>query len=1354
MKQHYFFLWMLFCCSFLSTAYAQQPAPVRFNSGNEFFPTNFGAAGLAKPAADEIINGYYARYIQCTQIPTTAEKQAMESSGVRFVSYVNFGAYLTLIPEKFDLRQMERMHVRSIVPVQTLWKTARSLREKPYSAWAVQGDLLDINVQVYPHIAIALGADLCRRQGMEVLKQGKQNGFLSVRIHKDHVDAVAALPFVRFIELIQEPGKPEDIKGRSLHRSNLLDSDHGSGKKYNGEGVSILVRDDGRLGPHIDFQGRLNNFAEGPETAGTHGDGVGGIMAGAGNLDPSKKGMAAGARVFATDYEASYQDTTLWLHQNENVTVTNSSYSNGCNVGYTIASQTVDQQIFENPTLMHVFSAGNANGTSCNYGAGDQWGNITGGHKMAKNAIATANLLADGTLDASSSRGPAHDGRMKPDISANGTDQESTNPNNGYQVFGGTSGAAPGIVGCLAQLTQAYKTISNGDEPQSALLKATLLNTANDLGNTGPDYRFGWGHVNTFRALRLLELNRWVKGSVSQGETKTHTIQIPNNTRLVKVMVYWADQPSDEGASRTLINDVDIKVTNSTTSFLPWKLDPTPDPTMLNTPAGKGRDSLNNVEQVAIENPASGTYTVRVTGTEVPFGPQEYFMVWELLNDQVKVVYPNGGEGVSSGDTVRLHWDAYGLPTTNFTLRLLNADGTFSPISTQAGTKRMHDWRVPANLTGKVRFLLVRGSQRDTSDQFFVIAPALKNITVLKVCPDSMTLGWDKINDTLNYAVYTLGQKYMEIAGIADTNFLSFSIVNPQLPKWYSAAAMPDGLAGKRAIAQRWPGGLKKCRQPEDAAVRDLIAPAGGAIIRCTPGDQEVQIKIKNEGLNPLTNAIAHYQIDSQVPVDEVVPVIPPGDSLNYVFKKKIAVNFNGNINLKIWINYPGDDYLYNDSLQVEIPVVSMAQQGAFSETVEGANFPPSGWIITNPDNDKTWEKRAKIEGSNGQETTAFYFNCYDYRDRGAEDILYTIPVNLTGMTKPTLIFDVAHARFDVNYAEELRVEIQGNCDPKATPVVVWEKTDPELGTTANSTLPFVPVNRNEWRTEGVDLSAYSGQSVIIRFVGTNDYGNNIFLDNIGVTNAVPPKAEFSASLDTICRQDTVVFAVPAVAVGVNYAWSFGLGALPYATSTDPGPHKIRYSTAGSRTIRMIVSTPFGNDTATQVIRVLNIPIANFTAKPNALVTTFTNTSTNAIRYRWNFGDDSTSTVANPVHTYAKEGTYTVKLIASNACRTVERTVVITVTTVGTNDLGDAAQARILPNPTAGDFTVELESHIADTGRFNLLDAQGRLIKSVTISIQPGKQLIPFNGLNLPKGLYQVQVQLSSASQTFSVSVQ
>ncbi|HND89081.1 MAG TPA: S8 family serine peptidase, partial [Saprospiraceae bacterium] len=700
----------------------------------------------------ELAQGYYVRYVQCHQVPDQQSRTTLEAAGLRIYGYVPFGTYLVGIPQGFDLDRLGALKVRSIVAVQPDWKLARTLRERPFGDWAVHGDEVDVNVQLYPHVSIAQGAEMCRALGLVVLKEGTQNGFLQLRLPQANLSMLAAQAFVRHLELVPPPAQKEDINGRSIHRANVLDADSPLGKKYNGEGVNTLVRDDGQLGPHIDLQGRLDNsLAEGEPTAGTHGDGVGGIIGGAGNLDPTKKGMAAGAKLYVLDYESDFQDETLPLHLDQHVTITNSSYSNGCNVGYTLASQTVDQQIFEHPTLMHVFSAGNSNNLDCGYGAGDQWGNITGGHKMAKNSIATANLNADMTLNTTSSRGPAHDGRLKPDISAHGAGQNSLNPNNGYQEFGGTSAAAPGIAGCLAQLTHAFKTI-NSAEPPSALLKASILNTANDLGQPGPDFQFGWGHINSWRALRTFELNRWRTDSVTQGAEKTHTVQIPNLTRNARLMVVWADVPAEESASRALVNDLDITVTSSTgTVYQPWKLDPTPDPLILDTPAGKGRDSLNNMEQVSIDNPASGTYTVRVKGTEVPFGPQRYYLVWDFQNDDVKITYPNGGEGFIPGTKERIHWDAYGTANP-FTLRYSTDGGnTFNAMATLTGEKRTYDWTVPNTVSGQVRFLLLRNPRRDTSDFNSTISPIPGGLRVEKVCPDSMTIGWDLVNDTLGH---------------------------------------------------------------------------------------------------------------------------------------------------------------------------------------------------------------------------------------------------------------------------------------------------------------------------------------------------------------------------------------------------------------------------------------------------------------------------------------------------------------------------------------------------------------------------------------------------------------------------
>ena len=110
-----------------------------------------------------------------------------------------------------------------------------------------------------------------------------------------------------------------------------------------------------------------------------------------------------------------------------------------------------------------------------------------------------------------------------------------------YQSFGGTSGAAPGIAGISAQLYELCGDANGGALPQSALIKATLLNTANEAGNIGPDYKFGWGHINAYRAIRLLEQEHYFAASVAQDSIQIHDLVIPENVRQAKIMIYWSE---------------------------------------------------------------------------------------------------------------------------------------------------------------------------------------------------------------------------------------------------------------------------------------------------------------------------------------------------------------------------------------------------------------------------------------------------------------------------------------------------------------------------------------------------------------------------------------------------------------------------------------------------------------------------------------------------------------------------------------------------------------------------------------------------------------------------------------------
>jgi PKD repeat protein len=363
------------------------------------------------------------------------------------------------------------------------------------------------------------------------------------------------------------------------------------------------------------------------------------------------------------------------------------------------------------------------------------------------------------------------------------------------------------------------------------------------------------------------------------------------------------------------------------------------------------------------------------------------------------------------------------------------------------------------------------------------------------------------------------------------------------------------------------------------------------------------------------------------------------------------------------------------------------------------------------------------------------------------------IPVDLTGLTNPSLTFEMAHAEYDASYVDGMRIEVFTDCDLGGAPVTIWEKYDPDLATVPSQTTSYVPGSGADWRRESVDLSAFAGQKIIARFVSINGYGNNLYIDDLGINPLhipTPPVAAFSVA-DTVCRLDTVVFQATPSTTDAFYTWSFGLGANPN-TASGIGPHSVVYPTAGNKTVRLIVSNDDGKDTMVQVVNVRQLATANFTATQNQLTVTFNNTSTNATSYLWDFGDGMTSTIPSPSHTYAAPGTYTVSLSATNACRTHVKTSTFGTTEV--NELSDRIEIRILPNPTEGDFAAELDSRINGNVQCTLTDAAGRKVNEQKISIKQGINRVTFENLNLPKGLYQLNIQTEGKQATFVVVVQ
>ncbi len=1150
----------------------------------------------SSPSPLEVVNGKYFRLIQFHELPSGEQKNALAALGVDLLQYYPYRTWLASIPVDVNRTQLANQ-ARSIFPLPASEKLHQQLFQENYPDHAWAGTDLQLIVQVPENLNPSFLAGLLQKAGFatgDVLRDGQQ---IELQCPPSMISVLASLPYVTWIEAIPDPGEPEDLRALALHRSNSLASDHPMGRHYNGDGIKVLVRDDGGIGPHIDFEGRTNQNATGGPGGGTHGDMVAGVFGGAGNLDPTTRGAAWGSFFYLTNYQSAFTDITLSLHQVDSVMITNSSYSNGCNNGYTTITQRVDQQAFFNPGLMHMFSAGNSNNTDCGYGAGTQWGNITGGHKQGKNVIAVANLLPDGTLVNSSSRGPAHDGRIKPDVSANGNEQMSTDPFNAYLPGGGTSAAAPSTAGVIAQLYQAYRELGNGSYPPSALIKAVVLNTAEDYGNRGPDFKFGWGRINGLRAVKTLEEERYFSASIASG-TNLHSIEVPPGVTTLKVMTYWMDPAASPGVSIALVNDLDTRIIGPSGEFFPWVLNPSPNAITLNVPATKGQDHLNNMEQIQIDQPMAGTYNLVVTGFSVPQGPQTYFVVYEFITEAIEVTHPIGGEGFAPGEQVRIHWDADGnFGPFSIHYRASDQDDWSLVTAGISGNQRFHDWVAPKEITGKARVRVSRGNVSAESPHEFAIIGIPSGLEVKHVCNTKMTLVWDEVPGAIGYDVFQLGTQFMDSVGTTNERFYTFDILTPFIENWVSVRAITaDDRPGRRAVAVSNVAGIPNCTAGNDLQVSAIPSLGDGSFPACadTIG---ITLEILNSGSTPQSNFTVGYRVSGLAPVQVTIPdLLQPNQVMYYTFPVGFAPVFNmaSSVEIKGFVGIAGDVKPSNDTLvkvlefsntpMLNAPFVQNMEGFSFCSTAsncENATCLLTGGWINEPNgirDDINWRVNAgstptintgPISDHNPGTVTGKYLylessnNC-----NRAEAVLSSPCVFIEALQKPTI--SVWYHMFGVNMGE-LHIDIFDGSS--------WQKS---VGKVAGDQGP-------QWKELTVDLSHISSSLIAFRVRGITGTGfySDLAIDNIAVYDAAtPPVADFSISRQALCIGDEASLIDLSSASPENYEWKISPAQASFlaGSSAQSASPLVSFGQVGTYDVTLTVSNAYGADSVTKTL--------------------------------------------------------------------------------------------------------------------------------------------------------------------------
>ncbi len=320
-------------------------------------------------------------------------------------------------------------------------------------------------------------------------------------------------------------------------------------------------------------------------------------------------------------------------------------------------------------------------------------------YSVAKNilTVGAVNPIPGGYLQPSdvvvtdfTSWGPTDDGRIKPDVVSDGLNVLSCygSSDSAYATLSGTSMSSPAAAGSAFLLQEYYSKLHAGAFLRSATLKAIIIHTADQAGQSpGPNYQSGWGLMNMQKAAsvitsansdQLIQENNLVSGS-----SYTLTLTASGKGPLIAT-ICWTDPKAEvdtknllNNPARKLVNDLDLRISDGTTTYLPWTLDrthPVAD-------AVRGDDSVNNVEKLVIDNPVPGqTYTLKITHKGVlQRGQQAYSLIVSGVGGQP---YCSSGPASSAGSRI----DSVHFSNINF----INPPGCTTYTNNTSLTAQLH----------------------------------------------------------------------------------------------------------------------------------------------------------------------------------------------------------------------------------------------------------------------------------------------------------------------------------------------------------------------------------------------------------------------------------------------------------------------------------------------------------------------------------------------------------------------------------------------------------------------------------------------------------------------------------------
>ncbi len=553
-----------------------------------------------------------------------------------------------------------------------------------------------------------------------------------------------------------------------------------------GEEVTVSVKENAFEISDVDLKGRGEFGLTASAQIANHATEMATIIGGAGNSFITGLGVAPGVSFISSGFNNLLPETDDEYRGSE-ISIQNHSYGTQIENFYGSLANAYDVSTINNPYLLHVFSVGNEGqsfDTVGRYAGLEGFATLTGNFKQSKNTLSIGAVDTTGMPLTFSSSGPAYDGRIKPELVA-------------YSMVGSSNSAA--LVSGTSVLLQDLHKSKYGVPGHSALIKALLINGADDVFTIGPDFKTGFGNLNASRSVELLESGNFFMDSIGMDEESFFDIEVSENAQLLKVTLVWNDPAAIPNSEIALINDLDLTIqVPSGNVLLPWVLDPTPSVENLAMISKRKRDSLNNVEQISINQLEPGNYRISIKGHDISQEKQEFYIVYDIeYSEEFRWTFPTKSDNIPyNGETVGyLRWES-SLVQSRGDLIVSNegTQGWLNIANDVDLEKGYFRWSAGGIVDGIAQIGMVVDSDTFRTDPFVISRPTKVNLGF--DCGDSILINWESFTSADHYKLQTVGDRYLtnftttqDTFSIIDKNSINDNLIRvvPVLENGYEA---------------------------------------------------------------------------------------------------------------------------------------------------------------------------------------------------------------------------------------------------------------------------------------------------------------------------------------------------------------------------------------------------------------------------------------------------------------------------------------------------------------------------------------------------------------------------------------